>query len=97
MIDIGFDKFTLTLTLSRAQDRIIQSYGCCTERFTFNFDGLPPYTARCHWRILGAIRMILIIDHSNCMNQKSSDPSEGVSMMSMIEIMTYPITIWNGT
>ena len=34
-----------------------------------------------------------MIDHSSCSNQKSSDPSKGVSMMSMIEIMTYPITI----
>ena len=69
--------------------------GNYTKRFIFSFDGLPPYTARCHWWILGAIRMIWMIDHTSYLNQKSFDPSEGISMMSMIEIMTYPIIIWN--
>ena len=67
--------------------------GNCTERFVFSSDGLPPYAARCHWWILGAIRMIWMIDHTNCLNQKNFDPSEGISMMLMIEIMTCLITI----
>ena len=84
MTDVGFDEFTLILIQSGLMIEELNHTGSCTERFIFISDGLPPYTARCHWWILGAIRMILMIDHSNCLNQKSSDPSKGVSMMSMM-------------
>ena len=84
MTDVGFDEFTLTLIQSRLMIEELNHIGSCTERFIFSSDRLPPYTARCHWCILRAIRMILMIDHSNCMNQKSSDPSKGVLMMSMM-------------
>ena len=81
---LGFDEFTLTLIWSGLKIEELNHTGSCTKRFAFSSDGLPPYTARCHWWILGAIRMILMIDHSNCLNQKSSDPLKGVSMMSMM-------------
>ena len=84
MIDVGFDEFTLTLIQSGLMIEELNHIGSCTKRFIFSSDGLPPYTATCHWWILGAIRMILMIDHSNCLNQKSSGPSKGVSMMSMM-------------
>ena len=84
MTDIGFDKFTLTLIQSGLMIEELNHIGSYTERFVFIFDGLSPYTTRCHWWILGAIRMILMIDHSNCLNQKSSNPSKGVSMMLMM-------------
>jgi len=76
MTDVGFDEFTLTLIQSGLMIEELNHTDSCTERFAFSSDGLPPYTARCHWWILGAIRMILMIDHSNCLNQKSSGPSE---------------------
>ena len=95
MTNIGFDEFTLTLIPSGLKIEEPNHIGNCIESFTFSFDGLPPYIARCHWWILEAIRMILMIDHSNCMNQKSSDPSKNVLMMLMMEIMTCLITIWN--
>ena len=84
MTDVGFDEFILTLIQSGLMIEELNHTGSYTERFIFISDGLPPYTARCHWWILGAIRMILMIDHSNCLNQKSSGPSKGVSMMSMM-------------
>ena len=84
MTDVGFDEFTLTLIQSGLMIEELNHTGSCIERFVFISDGLPPYIARCHWLILGAIRMILMIDHSNCLNQKSSDLSKGVSMMSMM-------------
>ena len=84
MTDVGFDEFTLTLIQSGLMIEELNHTSSCTERFIFSSDGLPPYTARCHWWILEAIRMILMIDHSNCLNQKSSGPSKGVSMMSMM-------------
>ena len=84
MTDVGFDKFTLTLIQSGLMIEELNHIGSCIERFVFSSDGLPPHTARYHWWILRAIRMILMIDHSNCLNQKSSDPSKGVSMMSMM-------------
>ena len=84
MTDVGFDEFTLTLIQSGLMIEELNHTGSCTERSIFSSDELPPYTARCHWWILEAIRMILMIDHSNCLNQKSSDPSKGVSMMSMM-------------
>ena len=84
MTDVGFDEFTLTLIQSGLMIEELNHTGSCTERFVFSSDGLPPSTVRCHWWILRAIRMILMIDHSNCMNQKSSGPSKGVSMMSMM-------------
>ena len=95
MTDIGFDEFTLTLILSELKIKEFNHTDSYTERFTFNSDGLSSYTARCHWWILEAIRMILMIDHSNCMNQKSSDPSKGILMMSMMEIATYLIILQN--
>ena len=84
MTDVGFDEFTLTLIQSGLMIEELNHTGSCIERFVINSDGLPPYTTRCHWWILGAIRMILMIDHSNYLNQKSSSPSKGVSMMSMM-------------
>ena len=95
MTDIGFDKFTLTLILLGLKIEEPNHTSSYTERFIFNSDGLPPYAARCHWGILEAIRMIWMIDHTSCLNQKSSDPSKGVSIMSMTEITTYPIIIRN--
>ena len=84
MTDVGFDEFTLTLIQSGLMIEELNHTGSCTKRFIFSSDGLPPHTARCHWWILGAIRMILMIDHSNCLNQKSSGPSKRFSMMSMM-------------
>ena len=84
MTDVGFDEFTLTLIQSGLMIEELNHIGSCIKRFIFISDRLPSYTARCHWWILGAIRMILMIDHSNCLNQKSSGPSKGVSMMSMM-------------
>ena len=84
MIDVRFDEFTLTLIQSGLMIEELNHTGSCTERFIFISDRLPPYTARCHWWILRAIRMILMIDHFNCLNQKSSGPSKRVSMMSMM-------------
>ena len=93
MTDVGFDEFILTLILSVLKIKESNHIGNYIERFVFSFNGLPPYTARCHWWILEAIRMILMINHSNCMNRKNFDPSKGILMMSMIEIAIYPITI----
>ena len=84
MTDVGFDEFILILIQSELMIEELNHTGSCTERFIFISNGLSPYTARCHWWILGAIRMILMIDHSNCLNQKSSGPLKGVSMMSMM-------------
>ena len=84
MTNVGLDEFTLTLIQLGLMIEKLNHIGSCTERFIFSSDGLPPHTARCHWWILGAIRMMLMIDHSNCLNQKSSDPSKEVLMMSMI-------------
>ena len=84
MTDVGFDEFTLNLIQSGLMIEELNYTGSCTKRFVFISDGLPPYTARYHWWILRVIRMILMINHSNCLNQKSSDPSKGVSMMSMM-------------
>ena len=84
MTDVGFDEFTLSLIQSGLMIEELNHIGSCIERFFFIFDGLPPYTSRCHWWILGAIRMILMIDHYNCLNQKSSGPSKGVSMILMM-------------
>ena len=92
MTDVGFDEFILTLIQSGLMIEKLNHIDSCTERFIFSSDGLPPHTVRCHWWILRAIRMILMIDHSNCLNQKSSDPLKEVSMMS---IMTCLITIQN--
>ena len=84
MPNVGFDEFTLTLIQSGLMIEELNHTGSCNERFIFSSDGLPPHTTRYHWWILGAIRMILMIDHSNCLNQKSFDPSKGVSMMLMM-------------
>ena len=84
MTDVGFDEFTLTLIQSGLMIEELNHTSSCTERFVFSSDGLPSYTARYHWWILEAIRKILMIDHSNYLNQKSSDPSKGVSIMSMM-------------
>ena len=84
MTDVGFNEFTLTLIQSGLMIEKINHTGSCTERFIFSFDRLPPYIVRCHWWILKAIRIILMIDHSNCLNQKSSDPSKRILMMSMM-------------
>ena len=84
MTDVGFDEFTLTLIQSGLMIEELNHTGSCIERFIFNYDGLPPYTTRCHWWILGVSIMILMIDHSNYLNQKSSGPSKEVSMMSMM-------------
>ena len=84
MTDVGFDEFTLILIQSKLMIEELNYTGSYTKRFIFSSDGLSPHTARCHWWILEAIRMILMIDHSNCLNQKSSSPSKGVSMMSMM-------------
>ena len=84
MTDVGFDEFTLTLIQSGLMIEKLNHTGSYTERFIFSSNGLPPYIARCHWWILRAIRMILMIDHSNYLNQKSSGLSKGVSMMSMM-------------
>ena len=81
MTDVGFDEFTLTLIQSGLMIEELNHTGSRTERFIFISDGLPPYTIRYHWWILGVIKMILMIDHSNYLNQKSSGPSKGVSMM----------------
>ena len=84
MTDVGFDEFTLTLIQSGLIIEELNHTDSSTKRFIFSSDGLPLYTVRCHWWILGAIRMILMIDHSNCLNQKSSGPSKRVSMMLMM-------------
>ena len=65
MTDVGFDEFTLTLIQSKLMIEELNHIDSCTERFIFSSDGLPLHTARCHYWILGAIIMILMIDHSN--------------------------------
>ena len=84
MTDVGFDEFTLTLIQLGLMIEELNHTDSYIERFIFSSDGLPSHIARCHWWILEAIRMILMIDHSNCPNQKCSGPSKGVSMMSMM-------------
>ena len=68
----------LTLSQLRLEIEELNHIGNYIERFIFSSDGLSPYTARYHWWILGAIRIIWMIDHSSCLNQKSSDPLEGI-------------------
>ena len=48
MTDVGFDEFTLTLIQSRLMIEELNHTDGCIERFVFSFDGLLPYTARCH-------------------------------------------------
>ena len=95
MICVRSDEFTLTLILSGLMIEEPNHIGSCTKRFIFNFDGLSPHTARYYWWILGSIRIILMIDDSNSMNQKSFGPSKDVSMILMMKIVTYLITIKN--
>ena len=95
MSDVGFDEFTLTLIQLGLMIKELNHTGSCTERFIFISDGLPPYTVRCHWWILGAIRMILMIDHS-----KLSESEEFWSIERSFddvddEITTYLIIIQN--
>ena len=65
MIRNRFDELSLTYILSRLMIEEPNYTVTALRGSLFNFVGLPSYTVRSHWWIMGLIRIILMINNLN--------------------------------